>query len=140
MHHPVLACLGLLLAIAVCTAPAGGAQRIVRVSQASLKVAEGSRDAVAVVTVDNGTMYDVYVVGVATDAAGLAELRQAVRGDKPAILKEAMVPAFGQLDMSAEGIHIYLAELKRPLKPGETVNLSLTLDNGEALMAAAVVK
>jgi copper(I)-binding protein len=85
-------------------------------------------------------MYDVYVVGVATDAAGLAELRQAVRGDKPAILKEAMVPAFGQLDMSAEGIHIYLAELKRPLKPGETVNLSLTLDNGEALMAAAVVK
>ena len=56
------------------------------------------------------------------------ELRQAVRGN-PVTIKEATVPSFGQLEMSADGIHIFLGELNRQLKPGDTVNLSLVLDN-----------
>ena len=129
-----------LLVAAVCAVPAH-AQRTVRVSNAWIQPPGANAvEAVAFAVVDNGTMYDVYVVGVATEVAGAAELRQAVRGGTPAPLKEAMVPAYGQLEMSAEGVQIRLAELKRALKSGETITLSLTLDNGQTLTMEAAVK
>ena len=140
MFRRSFAGLVVLLVLSAYQPPEAGAQRTVRVTGAWLKVSEGSKEAVGVVTVDNGTMYDVYIVGVETEVAGFAELRQAVRGEKPATLKEATVPSFGQLEMSAEGIHIYLSELKRPLKTGETIDLALLLDNGQPLIAAATVK
>lgn len=118
------------------------AQRTVRVSDAWVKVSEESKEAAAYVNVDNGTMYDVYIVGVESEVAGIAELRRAVKGEKPPakVVNEATVPAFGQLAMSAEGLYIHLSQLKRPLKLGETINVALTLDNGQALAAAAIVK
>jgi copper(I)-binding protein len=69
------------------------------------------------------------------------EIRDKPRGATvPAAVKEVAVPAFGQLDMSADGVHLAISNLKRPLKTGEFIPLSLVIDNGVTLTIQAVVK
>lgn len=131
--------IGACLAGAVSSAAA--AQRTVRISGGWIAApAADATEAMAFLAVDNGTMYDVYVVGVESEAAGVVELRQAVKGGQPATVKEATVPSFGQLEMAAEGLYIHLGALQRPLKAGDTVAIVLTLDNGTTLQADAAVK
>jgi copper(I)-binding protein len=97
--------------------------------------------ATAIATIENGTMYDVYLVGASTDAAEAVEIREKPRGATVATaVKEVPVPAFGQLDMSAEGVHLAISKLERPLKTGESILLSLVIDNGATLTVQAVVK
>jgi copper(I)-binding protein len=101
--------------------------------------AQEESEALAFVTVENGTMYDVYIVGAEGEIAGRVELRDAGSGT-PARIEEARVPAFDSLVMSPKGVHLALAELKRALTPGETVSLVLSTDGGDRLSVAAVVK
>ena len=110
-----------------------------RASGAWLKVADGSQEVVAFVTIDNGTMYDVYVVG-SKPTLPESWITAGGPGGKPVTIKEATVPSFGQLEMSADGIHIFLGELNRQIKPGDTVNLSLVLDSGPPLPVQVAVK
>jgi copper(I)-binding protein len=103
--------------------------------------ASGGTETTAFVTVENGTMYDVYLVGVESDAAELVELRQATKGGgPPTVAKEVTVPAFDRLDMSPDGVYIHLGRLKHPLKPGEMVTFALRIDNGPVLSASVTVK
>ncbi|MBA3269472.1 MAG: copper chaperone PCu(A)C [Acidobacteria bacterium] len=97
--------------------------------------------ATAMVVVENGTMYDVYLVGAAAEVAGAVEIRETPRGASAAtVVKEVAVPAFGQLEMSHDGVHLVFKKLKRPLKSGESVPLSLFADNGLTLTVQVVVK
>jgi copper(I)-binding protein len=59
---------------------------------------------------------------------------------KTAGVKEVLIAAFDRLEMSADGTFLRLSQLKRPLKSGDTITLTLTTDGGERLSAAAVVK
>lgn len=102
--------------------------------------AAGATDTLAFVTVDNGTMYEIYIVGAETDVADAVELRQTDAGGKASVVKEVPVPSFDRLDMSAKGVHLRLAGLKKPLKAGDTVTLILLTDGGTALEVAASVK
>lgn len=103
------------------------------------KPAEKGSEVRAFVTVENGTMYDVYIVGAEAEIAGRVELRDAGSGT-PARIEEARVSAFDSLMMSPKGVHMVLADLKRALTPGETVSLVLSTDGGDRLSVAAVVK
>jgi copper(I)-binding protein len=140
MRSPIVALLTvLLLAVA---AVVTAAQRTVTASAGWVKApVAGSTEAAAFVTVENGTMYEVYLVGAESDVAGIVELRQASKsGGAPIVTKEVGVPAFDRLDMAPDGVYIHLGELKRPLKAGETVSLAILVDNGPPLTVAAVVK
>jgi copper(I)-binding protein len=133
-----LALAGLLLSFALAHSDPA-AQRTVRISNAWVKAVDGNAvGTTAFATVENGTMYDIYIVAVETDV-GAAELLQ-VSGGKAAVVKEVTVPAFDKLEMSAETAHIRIGGLKRPLKAGETVSLTLTTDGGQALAVDALVK
>ena len=98
--------------------------------------------AAAFVVIDNPTMYDVYVVAGATDIAGQVQFREANQpsGANAKPLAELTVPAFGALEMKPGGVHVLLMDLKRPLKPGETISLTFTTDTGVALKVPAVVR
>ena len=100
-------------------------------------IAEPAADgtAAAYLSISNPTMYDIYVVTVTSDAAGKIELRN---GDKPA--KELTVPAYGSLDLTPAGPHLMLMDLKKPLKAGENVMLTLMTDGGITVVIPAVVK
>jgi periplasmic copper chaperone A len=133
--HVLAALLAIWVSVAV-------AQPSVRASSASVVTDDASpTTATAVVIVENGTMYDVYLVSAATEVAEVVEIREKSRGAAVATaVKEVPVPAFSQLDMSAEGVHLAISKLKRPLKTGESIPLSLVIDNGATLTVQAVVK
>jgi copper(I)-binding protein len=131
--------LAALLAIFVSGAVAQPSVRAISASVVTDDVSPTT--ATAVVIVENGTMYDVYLVGATTEIAEVIEIREKARGAAIATpVKEVPVPAFGQLDMSAEGVHLAISNLKRPLKTGEFIPLSLVIDNGVTLTVQAVVK
>lgn len=118
------------------------AQPAVKASSAWVEApATGASEAIAAMVIENGTMYDVYVVGAAAEVAGAVELRQAGAAGTPAtVVKEIPVPAFGQLEMSPTGPHLVLRDLKQPLKAGDTVTLSIHADNGAVVSVSATVK
>ena len=115
-----------------------------RISASDGKVklpAAGEAQAMAFVTVENPTMYAIYVTSAAADAAGKVELRDAGQ-DGDARLKPVefiTVPAYGRVDMGATGVHLLLRDLKRPLKEGDAVALTLTTDVDVTLKLQAVV-
>ena len=43
-------------------------------------------------------------------------------------------------DAAPDGVHLVLKDLKRPLKEGETITLTVVTDGGVAIPLAAIVK
>ncbi|MGE0451120.1 MAG: copper chaperone PCu(A)C [Vicinamibacterales bacterium] len=98
----------------------------------------GATSTVAFATVENPGMYAIYLVSGTTDVAGKVEFRDASKED--AVQEDVTVDAYGTTYMDPKGVHIVLSELKRPLKEGETVNLTLKTELGLPVEVAAVVK
>ena len=86
-------------------------------------------------TINNPSMYDVYVTSATSEAAGKIEL---VQGDKPAT--SLTVPAYGALELKAGGPHVKLSLLNAQPKAGEELTLTLQTDGGVAIAIAAIVK
>jgi copper(I)-binding protein len=70
-----------------------------------------------------------------SDAAGKIEL---VTGDKP--VENLTVAAYGALTLKAGGTFLRLSDLKRELKAGESITVTMMTDGGVAIAATAVVK
>ena len=104
--------------------------------------AAGETTATAFVDVDNPTMYDVYLVSAAADVAGNVEFRDTSQAGDPLgqVRKTITVPAYGSIAMDPKGLHLLLTDLKRPLKGGDVVSLTLTTDGGVMLQVSASVK
>jgi copper(I)-binding protein len=116
------------------------AQRTVKITKAWITLPSGETGpAHAFAVVENGTMYDVYLVRAESAAAAKAQL-QHTTGGKTAATDEVAIPAFGQIEMSLSSVFLQLTNLKQKLKAGDTVPLTLYLDDGTALSAEAVVK
>lgn len=112
------------------------------VSAADAWIAEpaaGATTAVAYLTVNNPTMYDVYVVSAATTAADKVELREGT-GAAEKVVTNITVAAYGFAELKAGVGHLALVGLKRPLKAGDTVDLTLKTDGGVTVVVAAAVK
>ena len=111
----------------------------VTATEAWLQLPEpGATGAVVVATVQNPGMYAIYLVSGETDVAGKVEFRDAKKGTTPQ--EDVTVDAYGTTYMDPKGIHIYLTDLKRPLKEGETIHLTLKTELGLPVEVAAVVK
>ena len=116
-------------------APAG-AQPTVRASGAwaTASTADMAR---VFATVENGTMYEVYITGAESDAADAVELVRMTDGRETQV-KELGVAAFDRLEMSADGTFLKLTKLKRALKSGDKVTISLETENGPIAVDAVV--
>jgi periplasmic copper chaperone A len=97
--------------------------------------APGDTQTTAFVTVENPGMYEINITSAAADAAGKVELR-----DGSQAVTFINVPAYGRVDMSATGVHLVLVALKKPLKEGDSVSLTLSTDMDVTLNAPAVVR
>jgi copper(I)-binding protein len=113
-------------------------QRTVRVSDGWI-TSENPTDATAGAVIENGTMYDIYIVGAETEAAGIVELVQVASG-KSTTVKEVAVAAFDRLEMSTKSTFLRLTQLKQPLKSGDRVTIVLRTDAGDRLSVVAAVK
>ena len=101
--------------------------------------AAGATAADVYAVIENPTMYEVFVVSVTADAAASAEIVEGV-ADAAKALKELSVPAYGRAELEPGAIHIRLKELKKPLKVGDTVALTLTTDGGVTMKVSAEVR
>jgi copper(I)-binding protein len=104
--------------------------------------AAGAPDAVAYVEIDNPTMYDIFVLSAtAPGTAGKVELRAAAAaGAEPAVVTEFPVPSYGSTSAAAGAPHLRLLALTRPLKAGDAVPLTLTINDGTVLKVSAQVR
>ena len=83
------------------------------------------------------------VVGASTPVAGRVEMHITVRdGDvmKMREMKSFEIPAGGSFELKPGGAHLMLMDLKRPLKKGEKVPLTLKLEKGGELKAELTVE
>lgn len=98
--------------------------------------AQVSGNAVAVyATVNNPSMYDIYLVSGKSDAAAKIEL---LNGEKP--VTSITVPAYGSAELKPGAMFVRLSEMKGELKAGDEVKLTLETDGGVAIAIAAIVK
>jgi len=130
--------------VALILAAAGpSAQAKLDVSGAWVKApAAGDSSAMVFLTITNPGMYDVFLTAATTDAAGKVEFRDASKGPGAAAQAVAnlTVPAYGDLLMDEKSNYLVLTDLKRPLKAGDQVMLTLVTEDSTKIPVAAVVK
>jgi copper(I)-binding protein len=115
----------------------------VRASSGWVKLpAPGEKQAKAFVTIENPTMYGIYVTSATADEAAKVELRDGSQSGDARLnpVEFISVPAYDRVDMGPNGLHLLLLDLKRPLKPGDRVTLTLSTDNAGVLEVVAVVR
>jgi len=98
----------------------------------------GAKTTVAFAAVNNPGMYAIYLVSGTSDAAGKVEFRDASKDN--AVQEDVTVPAYGATYMDPKGIHIYLSDLKKDLKEGDTVHMTLKTELGIPIEVDAPVK
>jgi copper(I)-binding protein len=127
--------LAFLLSVVLLSAQAGPAASDAWVAEPQ----PGATSADAFAVVENPTMYEVYIVSVTTDAAGAAEIVDGP-ADAARAVRELAVPAYGRAELKPGAVRIRLKDLKKPLKAGDSVALTLTTDGGAVIKVTAPVK
>jgi copper(I)-binding protein len=98
--------------------------------------AQASGGTVAIyATVNNPTMYDIYLVSGKSTAAAKIEL---LDGDKP--VTSITVPAYGSAELKPGAMFVRLSDLKSEPKAGDEVKLTLETDGGVSIEIAAILK
>jgi copper(I)-binding protein len=95
----------------------------------------GEKALLVYATINNPTMYDVYIVAAKSAVADKAELRE-----KDKAVTSMTVPAFGSLELARGEARIRMSGIKSALKVGDTVNVTLETDSGDKITVAAVIK
>lgn len=129
-----------LMLAAMLSAPRLAAQAAPSASEAWVaEPAAGATSADAYAVIENPTMYEFFVVSVTADAAASAEIVEG-SADAAKAIKELSVPSYGRAELKPGAIRIRLKELKKPLKAGDTVALTLTTDGGVTMKVSAEVR
>ena len=132
------------LALVACAFGIAAAQAPMSMSGAWVREpVPGRPNTAAYVVVENPGATDLLIVSASSDVSSKVELHEMVRsGDmmKMSPVKSITVPAKGKVELKPGGLHIMLFELKKPLKEGDTVELTLTTDKGATVKASAAVK
>ena len=83
------------------------------------------------------------VVSGTADVAETLELHEMVRDGtmmKMSPVKSIEIPAGGRTELKPGGLHLMLFGLKRPLVAGDSIHVTLILDDGSSLMVTAGVR
>lgn len=98
--------------------------------------------AVFVIVENKGTVPRRIVSGVTdvADTLELHEMKQVGASMQMSPVQAIDLPAGGKAELKPGGLHLMLFGLKRPLAPGDTVKLTLTLDDGTNVPVTADVR
>lgn len=101
--------------------------------------AAGATTAIGYVSIDNPTMYEIYVVSVSSEMAGTVEIAQG-SPDAATVVKELAVASFGGVALKPGGMFLRLSGLTKPLTAGDQVPLVFTTDGGVTMKVTAEVR
>lgn len=96
----------------------------------------GGGNSAAYMTLRNTTDTPLALVGVQTDAASTVELHTTTMENNVMQMRpveQIDIPANGEVALQPGGLHIMLLGLTRDLNEGDSVALTLMLDNGESI-------
>jgi len=137
MYSPVavVAALGLVAALSGCqSAPAQ-----LEVENAWAKAAESGMTAVFA-DISNPGGEDITMVGGTTDVAQMVELHEVADGVMQQKEGGIVVPANSTISLMPGADHIMIMGLNGPLLAGETITVTIELDNGDTLEVTADVR
>lgn len=99
-----------------------------------------SRMSAAYMIIENTGNQPDRLIGASNNASEVTELHETVNG-KMRRVRAIEVPAGGKVELKPGGLHVMLINLKRPLKEGDTVELTLRFEkSGEVKVQAPVRK
>lgn len=95
--------------------------------------------------VNNGDSDLTIVSAEATDITGAMELHETVENEDGSMAMQPkeggfVIPAGGEHELSPGGDHLMIMDLLKPVKPGETVTITLTFDDDSTTDIEATVK
>lgn len=115
------------IAALLCTAPAWAGE--VKVSEAWARAtAPGQTGAVVQFSITSEE--DAYLLAISSPVAGAVEMHSMTHENdvmKMRPIKSLPLPAGKQVDLGASGNHVMLLNLKQPLKEGDSIPLTLTV-------------
>lgn len=123
---------GLLLAG---TAHAGQADHL-HAGDAWIRVLPGDLPAAGYVTLRNDGDQPAVLQSASSSAFGSVMLHQsssAAGMDRMRMVDQLQVPAHGQVALAPGGYHLMLMDARKPLQPGQTVQVTLRFADGSAL-------
>lgn len=114
----------------------GTAAGPVQLSQGWVKTAKKGAMTAVFGTLHNASEQAVTVTGAATDAAGMTQLHETVNDSSGSSKMQEKkggfeLPAGGDYTLKPGGDHIMLMKLKREIKAGEQITLTLTTSAGD---------
>lgn len=134
----------LLVACSILLPTGGVAAQAVTVRDAWVREAATGRAVTAVfMTLVNQTDKSVALVRGSASVGDTLELHEMKREGtmmRMAPVHRMEIPAHGETELRPGGLHLMIFGLKAPLALGDTVRLTLTLDNGTTLKAVAPVR
>lgn len=134
-----LRALSLLFALSLVPSLAHAQDKPVVASDGWIKLpADGETGAMAFANISNPGMYDTYIISGTSDVAEKIELRDAKKGNAAA--DDVTLVHYETTALSSGGQYLFLSGLKRPLKEGEKIWISLKLDTNETVNVEATVK
>jgi copper(I)-binding protein len=87
---------------------------------------------------------ELVLVSASTPASSVVELHEMAMKDGEMVMQPKEggipVPANGSATLEPGGDHIMLMDVTEPIKPGDTVSLTLTFDDGSTLEVEAIAK
>jgi len=136
----------LFLFLATALAPAAQAAQAdqINASHAWIRLLPVNLPAGGYVTLDNRSAYAVTLVSVQSNAYGSVMLHQSAtdRTGRSTMhaLDRLIIPAHGQAVLAPAGSHLMLERAAHALRPGETVELTLTFADGSRLQVPFLVR
>lgn len=103
----------------------------------------GAKSGGAFFVVENASLTPDKLIGVASPAAGSAEMHQmAMDGGVMKMRAVSMleIPAGGKLELKPGGYHLMLLDLKQPMRAGDKVPLTLTFQNAGSIVVSVEVE
>ena len=126
---------GLVVALSGC----GAQPAELQVENAWAKAAESGMTAVFA-DISNPSGEDITMVGGTTDAAQMVELHEVANGVMQQKEGGIVVPADSTISLMPGAEHIMIMGLNAPLLAGDTIAVTIELDNGETLEITADVR
>lgn len=131
------------LALALCATPAFAAPASVMVSGCWVRLLPGSLPSGGYFSVMNMGGKTINLVGVETNAFGMAMLHQTQSNGSTSsmdMVDKAPVPANGTLKFAPGGYHLMLEKPTHALKVGMSIPMTFEFDDGEKVTSQCKVK
>lgn len=135
--------LSLSLTLGLCAAPALAAPASVMVSDCWVRLLPGTLPSGGYFSVMNMSDKAVNLVGVQTDAFGMAMLHETQSNGSTStmvMVDKAPVPANGTLKFAPGGYHLMLEKPRQSIKVGTSVPMTFEFDDGEKVTSECKVK